>query len=113
MRLRIARTLSMIGFLVLSTSCSNIEPPKVMLTGVEIEGLSVDGLEITLLADVRNPNDFGATIGKLDYRVFVDGVRTGRSFCSTPMSSRTISIVGFSMRISYSSSSNQLRMFRK
>lgn len=46
-----------------------------MLTGIEVEGLSVDGLELTLLADVRNPNDFGATIGGLDYRVFVDGTR--------------------------------------
>ncbi len=53
-----------------------------MLTGVEIEGLSVDGLEFTLLADVRNPNDFAATIGKLDYRVFVDGVRLAEGVLS-------------------------------
>lgn len=73
---------AMIGLLVVSTSCSSIEPPKVTLTGVEIEGLSVDGLELTLLVDVTNPNDFGATIGKLDYKVFIDGTRLAEGLLS-------------------------------
>jgi LEA14-like dessication related protein len=73
--LRPLRALAVAGLLVLLVSCSSIEPPKVVLTGVEVEGLSVDGLELKLLADVKNPNDFGATIGSLDYRVFVDGTR--------------------------------------
>jgi LEA14-like dessication related protein len=64
-------------------SCASIEPPKVMLTGVEVEGLSVEGLELTLLADVRNPNDFGATIGGLDYKVFVDGTRLAEGLLSS------------------------------
>jgi LEA14-like dessication related protein len=63
------------GLVVLSAACSSIEPPEVVLTGLEVHGLSVEGLELTLLADVRNPNSFGATIGGLDYRVFVDGTR--------------------------------------
>jgi len=67
---------------VLLVSCSSIEPPKVMLTGVEVDGLSVEGLELTLLAEVRNPNDFGATIGTLDYEAFVDGTRLAKGLLS-------------------------------
>jgi LEA14-like dessication related protein len=80
--LRIAKTVAAGVLLLASISCSSIEPPKVMLTGVEVEGLSVEGLELTLLADVRNPNDFGATIGKLDYWVFVDGTRLAEGVLS-------------------------------
>jgi LEA14-like dessication related protein len=67
--------LTAIVVVALSAACASIEPPKVVLTGFEVDGLSVEGLELRLLADVRNPNDFGATIGELDYRVFVDGTR--------------------------------------
>lgn len=74
--------LSAIALLIVLTSCSSIEPPKVVLTGVEVDGLSVDGLELTLLADVRNPNEFGATIGSLDYTVFVDGTRLAEGVLS-------------------------------
>jgi len=76
------KAMTMAGLLALLVSCSSIQPPKVMLTGLEIEGLSVDGLELVLLADVRNPNDFGATIGSLDYKVFVDGTRLAEGLLS-------------------------------
>ena len=66
----------------LLASCSDVQAPKVVLTGVEIEGMSVEGLELTLLADVRNPNDFGATIGELDYEVYVDGGRLAAGLLS-------------------------------
>lgn len=72
----------LVMFVLVSISCSSIQPPKVTLTGVEVEGLSVEGLELTLLADVGNPNDFGATIGALDYRVFVDGTRLAQGVLS-------------------------------
>jgi LEA14-like dessication related protein len=79
---RIAKAAPVAVFVLVSISCSSIEPPKVVLTGVEVEGLSVEGLELTLLADVKNPNDFGATIGKLDYHVFVDGTRLAQGILS-------------------------------
>jgi LEA14-like dessication related protein len=82
-KLRTLMALSAAVLCVLAVaSCSSIEPPKVMLTGVEVQGLSVEGLELKLLADVRNPNDFGATIGSLDYRVSVDGTRLAEGFLS-------------------------------
>lgn len=82
MRLKTAAIVAVVGLLVLSTSCADIQAPKVMLTGVEIEGMSVEGLELTLRADVRNPNDFGATIDKLDYKVSVDGTRLAEGLLS-------------------------------
>lgn len=69
----LAGVVALCSFLL--ASCSSVQAPKVILTGVEIEGMSVEGLELTLLADVRNPNDFGATIGELDYKVYVDNER--------------------------------------
>jgi LEA14-like dessication related protein len=64
-----------IAVAILSASCASVQPPKVVLTGVQVTGLSVDGLELKLLADVTNPNDFGARIKELDYRVLLDGDR--------------------------------------
>jgi LEA14-like dessication related protein len=81
MRLKTAAIAAM-ALLVLTTSCADIEPPKVILTGLEIEGMSVDGLELVLLTDVRNPNDFGATIDKLSYKVSVDGTRLAEGLLS-------------------------------
>jgi LEA14-like dessication related protein len=79
---RIVKAAAAAVLLLASVSCSSIQPPTVVLTGVDVNGLSVDGLELTLLADVRNPNDFGATIGKLDYHVFVDGTRLAQGTLS-------------------------------
>ena len=59
--------------LTLMASCSRIEPPRVTLTGVDFEGISTEGIEFTLLADVTNANDFGAAVGRVEYRVLVDG----------------------------------------
>ena len=62
----------------LCTSCSSIQPPKVTLSGVEFEGVSTDGVEFTLLAVVTNVNSFGADIGRLEYRVLIDGTEIAR-----------------------------------
>jgi LEA14-like dessication related protein len=77
-RAALASALSIVAILI--ASCATIEAPKVVLTGLEFDGLSADGLEFTLMADVRNPNAFGAEIGAVEYRVLVDGVElaTGR-----------------------------------
>ncbi len=77
-----ALTLTTIALAVLVTSCATVEAPKVVLNSIDIDGISTDGVELTLLVDVTNTNDFGADIGRLEYRVDVDdteiatGVRT-------------------------------------
>ncbi|MBN2566274.1 MAG: LEA type 2 family protein [Candidatus Eisenbacteria bacterium] len=60
---------------LLTTSCAKIEDPVVTITGVDFHGLSNEGLEFRLLADVDNPNGFGADISGLDYQVFLDDTR--------------------------------------
>jgi LEA14-like dessication related protein len=66
-------------FLALAiASCSSVEEPKVTLTGVDFHGLSNEGLELRLIADVENPNDFGANVSDLEYRVFLDDLRVAR-----------------------------------
>ncbi len=58
---------------VLLVSCASLEPPKVTLKSVRIDGLSLDGIELVLNMDVSNPNGFGARVGRLKYSVDVDG----------------------------------------
>jgi LEA14-like dessication related protein len=62
----------------LLVSCASVEAPVVTLTGLEVRGLSTEGIEFTLLADVQNPNDFGADVRDLEYSVFLDDVRVAR-----------------------------------
>lgn len=57
------------------TSCSQIEEPGVTMTGVDLHGISTEGLELHLLVDVENPNGFGADISQLEYRVFLDNIK--------------------------------------
>jgi LEA14-like dessication related protein len=57
------------------TSCSGIEEPEVTITGVDVHGISTNGLALQLLVDVENPNSFGADISRLEYRVFLDDIR--------------------------------------
>lgn len=70
-RLMVAAALA--ACVVLGTSCSSIESPTVTLTGVDFDGISAEGIEFTLLADVTNVNDFGASLGRVEYRILVDG----------------------------------------
>jgi LEA14-like dessication related protein len=60
---------------LLAASCASIEDPVVTITGVDFHGVSNEGLAFTLLADVENPNGFGADISELDYQVFLDDTR--------------------------------------
>jgi LEA14-like dessication related protein len=57
------------------TSCSEVEEPVVTMTGVNVHGISTEGLELHLLVDVENPNGFGADISELEYRVFLDNIK--------------------------------------
>jgi LEA14-like dessication related protein len=57
------------------TSCSEVEEPVVTMTGVDVRGISTEGLELHLLVDVENPNGFGADISQLEYRVFLDNIK--------------------------------------
>lgn len=73
---------SLMCMFALITSCASMESPKVMLTGVEQAGMTSEGLEFILIVDVRNPNDFGAQLGDLEYEVHVDGYEMARGFRS-------------------------------
>ena len=66
-------------FVLAVTSCSQVEEPIVTLTGVDLHGLSTEGLALSLIVDVKNPNGFGADIDELEYRVLLDNteVATG------------------------------------
>lgn len=55
-------------------SCTEIQEPVVTMTGVDFHGISTDGLAFDLLVDVRNPNDFGADISGLEYRILLDDI---------------------------------------
>jgi LEA14-like dessication related protein len=73
---RVAQAPAVLLMCVLAlTSCSNIEEPEVTMTGVNLRGISTDGLELYLLVDVENPNGFGADISQLEYRVFLDNIK--------------------------------------
>ena len=65
--------------LFVAASCSDIQEPVVTMTGVDVHGLSTEGLALNLVVDVENPNGFGADIGELEYRVLLDNteVATG------------------------------------
>lgn len=71
----IATALALLCCAALLTSCASVDPPRVMLNSVEIEGVSLEGVELTLHTDVENPNSFGADIGRLDYRIEIDGTQ--------------------------------------
>jgi LEA14-like dessication related protein len=69
--------MALMAFVTLLTlaSCSSIEEPAVTITGVDVHGISNEGLAMYLLVDVENPNGFGADISELEYRVFLDNTR--------------------------------------
>ncbi|MCD4691131.1 LEA type 2 family protein [bacterium] len=56
------------------TSCSGIREPDVQLTGIDLVGVSAEGLEFKLRTTVENPNDFGADIGRFEYSIYGDGI---------------------------------------
>ena len=60
------------------SSCSSIQEPIIRLEGVDLVGISTDGLELMLQASLENPNDFGADIDEFDYMIFGDGVELAR-----------------------------------
>jgi LEA14-like dessication related protein len=62
-------------FVLAATSCSQVEEPVVTMTGVDLRGLSTEGLALNLIVDVENPNGFGADIGQLEYQVFLDNTK--------------------------------------
>jgi LEA14-like dessication related protein len=70
---RVVLSVAVAACLTLATSCSRREAPSVKLTGVDFDGISTEGIEFTLLADVTNLNDFGASIGRVEYDVLIDG----------------------------------------
>ncbi len=70
---RVALSAVLLACLAFAASCSRVEPPSATLTGVDFEGISTEGIEFTLLADVTNLNDFGAEVGRVEYCVFIDG----------------------------------------
>ena len=76
---RILPAAALLACLFAVTSCSDIMEPVVTMTGVDVKGISLEGVALDLLLDVENPNGFGANIGELDYTVMLDNneVATG------------------------------------
>jgi LEA14-like dessication related protein len=66
---------ALLAALAALASCAGIEKPEVTLSGVEVKGLSADGVSLALILDVENPNTFGADIGELTYTVYLDDTR--------------------------------------
>jgi len=64
----------LVALAVCLSSCSSIQEPIIRLDGVDLVGVSTDGLELKLQTTLENPNDFGAEIDRLEYRIFGDGV---------------------------------------
>ncbi len=62
----------LLACLATAVSCSGIEEPDMTITGVDFVGVSGEGLTFRLIVDLRNPNAFGAEIGKLNYHVLLD-----------------------------------------
>jgi LEA14-like dessication related protein len=74
-RLFTAAPAVLVALLLALASCSSIEEPVVTITGVEVHGISTEGLALDLLVDVENPNSFGADISELTYRVLLDDTK--------------------------------------
>jgi LEA14-like dessication related protein len=45
-----------------------------MLEGMDVEGVSSEGLELLLNLKIKNPNPFNATVTDFEYTVEVDGI---------------------------------------
>jgi LEA14-like dessication related protein len=71
-RPRAVAAVALLVCLVALTACSDVQEPVVTITGVDLHGLSTEGLALHLIVDVENPNPFGADIGELEYRVLLD-----------------------------------------
>ena len=56
------------------SSCSSFSEPDVTLVDVDFVGISGDGLKFEMMARVENPNDFSATIERVEYRIHGDGI---------------------------------------
>ncbi len=56
------------------SSCSSFREPDVTLIDVDFVGISGDGLRFKMMARVENPNDFSASIERVEYRIYGDGV---------------------------------------
>jgi len=56
------------------TSCTSIQQPEIRLESVDLVGVSTDGMRLRLLTVIENPNDFGADITGLAYRIYGDDV---------------------------------------
>ncbi len=80
--MRILRTLSTAVAIALLAvclaSCTGIREPVIELESVELIGISTEGLELRFQTSLKNPNDFGADIGPLEYRVYGDGAELAR-----------------------------------
>ena len=49
---RLPATMALLALALVLASCSGIEEPNVVMTGVDIKGISTDGIELDLLVEV-------------------------------------------------------------
>jgi len=64
--------LALVASALLLVSCADVQKPDVVMTGVNLRGISTEGIALDLLVDVSNPNGFSAHIGELEYTVYLD-----------------------------------------
>ncbi len=77
-RIPLLAVASLAALAICLTSCSGIQEPVIRLEGVDLVGISTDGLELMLQASLENPNDFGADIDGLEYVILGDGEELAR-----------------------------------
>jgi LEA14-like dessication related protein len=93
------------------TSCSSLISPEVTLTGVDVTGISTDGLEMKLLLDVMNPNPVGATASALEYHILVDNIELaeGRQHEAVEIEAGATSAIEIPFTLKWSGMADQLK----
>jgi len=77
-RISLRTVVALAALAICLTSCSSIQEPVIRLEGVDLVGISTDGMELMLQATLENPNDFGADIDELEYVILGDGEELAR-----------------------------------
>ncbi len=75
---RIALLVAILAVAMAVSSCSGFREPDITLTDVDLVGISGDGLRFEMTVLVENPNDFSASIGRVEYRIHGDGIELAK-----------------------------------
>lgn len=84
-------TLVAVGLLaVLTSSCATLEPPRVTVQRLGRPQLGLTGGTLDVTFSVRNPNPEPITIERVQYDLFLNGIRVGDGFIT-----QTVEVAGF------------------